>query len=59
LKQLNTKKDEEMRDFVWKKGVLRIKIIQTKMRKDDRWVFHIKNPDRFQTTRGGEVLECG
>jgi hypothetical protein len=49
-------------DFVWKKGVLRIKIIQTKMRTDDKvdkCVLHTKNPDRFQTTRDGEVLECG
>jgi hypothetical protein len=49
-------------DFVWKKGVLRIKIIQIKMRKDDKvdkCVLHTKNPDRFQTTRDGEVLECG
>jgi hypothetical protein len=43
-------------------GVLRIKIIQTKMRTDDKvdkCVLHTKNPDRFQTTRDGEVLECG
>jgi hypothetical protein len=36
--------------------------IQTKMRKDDKvdkCVLHTKNPDKFPTTRDGEVSECG